>query len=238
MFIGRKASWDLQSSRVPLGGPEYPQLWRAPPFVCSTNSSREHLQLSEVPTVVEGTSSRSISRVPRVVEGTSNRRTCREQFSGVPRVVEGTSNSHKYLRLPGAVIRSTSSCRGDLHQSEVSPLARSTSSCPKYLQLSRVIFVRQGASYDSLGSLSKLTRRQSTGKSIQIQSDGCQGPTEFTWPYLALSPFQWKFAGWPPISSLLSQVQFATCQFYQSKFDVTGPCNFHKVLKTSVHLKF
>ena len=32
----------------------------------------------------------------------------------------------------------------------------------------------------------------------------------------------------------LSQVRFPTCQFYQSKFDVTRPCNFHKVLKTSV----
>ena len=33
----------------------------------------------------------------------------------------------------------------------------------------------------------------------------------------------------------LSPVRFPTCQFYQSKFDVTRPCNFHKVLKTSVH---
>ena len=39
------------------------------------------------------------------------------------------------------------------------------------------------------GSLSKLTRWRPTSKSIQIQSDGCQGPTdgcqgptEFTWP--------------------------------------------------------
>ena len=32
----------------------------------------------------------------------------------------------------------------------------------------------------------------------------------------------------------LSPVRFPTCQFYQSKFDVTRPCNFHKVLKTSV----
>ena len=155
-------------------GPEYLQLSRAPLFVWSTNSSREHLQLSEVPTVVESTSScpivgvypeylklsrgppivgsisvcqEQLSGVPRLVEGASNSRNCREQLSGVPRVVEGTSNSQKYLRLLGAVIRSTLSCRGDLHQSEVSPLARSTSSCPKYLQLSRVIFVRQGASY-------------------------------------------------------------------------------------------
>ena len=30
---------------------------------------------------------------------------------------------------------------------------------------------------------------------IEIQSDGYQGPTEFTWP---LSPSEWKFAGWPP----------------------------------------
>ena len=118
---------------------QYQQFSRAPPVVRSTYGCRGHLQ-SEY---IQSTSS---------CRGTSNRRTCREQFSGVPRVVEGTSNSHKYLRLPGAVIRSTSSCRGDLHQSEVSPLARSTSSCPKYLQLSRVIFVRQGASYDSLGS--------------------------------------------------------------------------------------
>ena len=35
----------------------------------------------------------------------------------------------------------------------------------------------------------------------------------------------------------LSQVRFPTCQFYQSKFDVTRPCNFHKVLKTSVPLR-
>ena len=35
----------------------------------------------------------------------------------------------------------------------------------------------------------------------------------------------------------LSQVRFPTCQFYQSKFDVTRPCNFHKVLKTSVSIK-
>ena len=123
------------------------------------SSHREYLQLSELPTVVESTSScpivgvypeylelsrgppivgsisvcqEQLSGVPRLVEGTSNSRTCREQLSGLPRVVEGTSNSHKYLRLPGAVIRSTWSCRGDLHQSEVSPLARSTSSCPKY----------------------------------------------------------------------------------------------------------
>ena len=32
----------------------------------------------------------------------------------------------------------------------------------------------------------------------------------------------------------LSPVRFPTCQFYQSKFDVTRLCNFHKVLKTSV----
>ena len=32
----------------------------------------------------------------------------------------------------------------------------------------------------------------------------------------------------------LSQVQFPACQFYLSKFDVTRPHNFHKVLKTSV----
>ena len=32
----------------------------------------------------------------------------------------------------------------------------------------------------------------------------------------------------------LSQVRFPTCQFYQSTIDVTRPCNFHKVLKTSV----
>ena len=36
----------------------------------------------------------------------------------------------------------------------------------------------------------------------------------------------------------LSQVRFLTCQFYQSKFDVTRPCNFHKVLKTSVQLQY
>ena len=64
---------------------------------------------------------------------------CREQLSGVPRVVEGTSISGKYLRQPGAraVVQSASSCREHLPDS--------TSSCPKYLQLSRVIFVRQGA---------------------------------------------------------------------------------------------
>ena len=33
----------------------------------------------------------------------------------------------------------------------------------------------------------------------------------------------------------LSPVRFSTCQFYQSKFDVMRPCNFHKVLKTSVN---
>ena len=32
----------------------------------------------------------------------------------------------------------------------------------------------------------------------------------------------------------LSQVRFPICQFYQSTFDVTRPCNFDKVLKTSV----
>ena len=36
------------------------------------------------------------------------------------------------------------------------------------------------------------------------------------------------------IGDSLSQVRFPSCQFYQSKFDVTRPCNFHKVLKTSV----
>ena len=61
---------------------------------------------------------------------------CREQLSGVPRVVEGTSISGKYLRQPGAraVVQSASICREHL--------PGSTSSCPKYLQLSRVIFVR------------------------------------------------------------------------------------------------
>ena len=29
-------------------------------------------------------------------------------------------------------------------------------------------------------------------------------------------------------------MRFPTCQFYQSTFDVTRPCNFHEVLKTSV----
>ena len=102
-------------------GPEYLQLSRAPLFVWSTNSSREHLQLSEVPTVVESTSScptvgvypeyLELSRGPPIVGSIS---VCQEQLSGVPRLVEGTSNSQKYLRLPGAVIRSTSSCRGNL----------------------------------------------------------------------------------------------------------------------------
>ena len=95
-------------------------LSRAPPFVESTSSCPKYLQLSRTPSV----GSISVSQE-------------REQLSKVPSVVEGTSNSRKYLRLPGAVIRSTSSCRGDLHQSEVSPSARSTSSCPKYLHLSR-----------------------------------------------------------------------------------------------------
>ena len=96
---------------------EYQQFSRAPPVVRSTYGCREHLQLSN---------SWSISRVPRVVER--------------------TSNSRKYLHLPGAVIRSTSSCRGDLHHSEVSPLARSTCSCPKYLQLSSAPTVVQSTS--------------------------------------------------------------------------------------------
>ena len=96
------------------------------PVVWSTNSSREHLQLSEVPTVVESTSS---------------------------------------CPIVGVYIQSTSSCRGDLHQSEVSPLARSTSSCPKYLQLSRVIFVRQGASYINTKDFSLLWQLQSVAPS-------------------------------------------------------------------------
>ena len=90
-------------------GPEYLQLSRAPLFVWSTNSSREHFQLSKVPIIVESTS------------------ICLEYFQ--------LSNSRKYLRMPGAVIQSTSSCRGDLQWSEVSPFAGS--SHPEYLELSR-----------------------------------------------------------------------------------------------------
>ena len=40
----------------------------------------------------------------------------------------------------------------------------------------------------------------------------------------------------PPFlsSHSLSSVWFPACQFYPSKFDVTRPSDFHKVLKTSV----
>ena len=69
-------------------GSEYLQMSWAPLFVWSTNSSREHLQFSKGPTVVESTS------------------ICLEYLQ--------VSNSRKYLHMPGAVIRSTSSCRGDL----------------------------------------------------------------------------------------------------------------------------
>ena len=154
-------------------------LSRVPPVVQSTSICREYLQLSKVPPGVESISScpkyLQLSRTPSVVQSTSS---CREhhhtasvgsisvsqeheQLSEVPSVVEGTSNSRKYLRMPGAIIRSTSSClsRGppsvgsisvsQEHEqlSKVPPVIESTSSCPKYLQLSRVIFVRQEAPF-------------------------------------------------------------------------------------------
>ena len=97
----------------------------------STDSCREHLQLSGVPTVVESTHS------------------CPEylQLSKEPTVVWTTYSCGEHLELLRAlsVIQGTSSCREHLQLSRVPPVVESTSSCPKYLQLSRVIFVRLGA---------------------------------------------------------------------------------------------
>ena len=111
-----------------------------------------------------------LSRGPPIVGSIS---VCQEQLSGVPRLVEGTSDSRKYLRLPGAVlwrgppivglaensypeylelsrgppsVRSISVTQKREQLSKGPPVVESTYSCPKYLQLSRVTFVRQGAS--------------------------------------------------------------------------------------------
>ena len=133
------------------------------PVVGSTDSCREHLRLSGVPTVVESTHScpeyrknlqlsglptavestfsypkyPQLSRAPPLVQSTSS---CREhlQLSRAPPVVESTSSCPKYLQLSRAppVVQSISSCREHLQLSKVSPVVQSTSSCPKYLQLS------------------------------------------------------------------------------------------------------
>ena len=90
------------------------------PVVGSTDSCREHLRLSGLPTVVKSTHScPGVSKEPTVVWTTY---CCRE---------------HLQLSRAPSVIRSTPSCREHLHLSKVPPVVGSTSSCPKYLQLSR-----------------------------------------------------------------------------------------------------
>ena len=111
------------------------------PVVGSTDSCREHLRLSGVPTVVESTHScqeyrknlqlsglLQLSRASSVVESIFS---CREhlQLSEVPPAVESTSSCPKYLQL-----------------SKVPQVVESTSSCPKYLQLSRAPPVVQSIS--------------------------------------------------------------------------------------------
>ena len=120
----------------------------------STSSCRGDLQIVGNISVCQ----EQLSRVPRLVEGTSNSGTCREQLSGVPRVVEGPpivrsisvcreqlSGVPRVVEGPPSV-RSISVSQEHEQLSKVPPVVESTYSCPKYLQLSRVIFVRQGAS--------------------------------------------------------------------------------------------
>ena len=115
------------------------------PVVGSTDSCREHLRLSGVPTVVESTHScpeyrknLQLSGLPTAVESIFS---CREhlQLSEVPPAVESTSTCPKYLQLSRAppVVQSISSCREHLQLSKVPQVVESTSSCPKYLKLSR-----------------------------------------------------------------------------------------------------
>ena len=116
------------------------------PVVGSTDSCREHLRLSGVPTVVESTHScpeyrknLQLSGLPTAVESIFS---CREhlQLSEVSPVVESTSSCPKYLQLSRAppVVQSTSSCREYLQLSKVSPVIDNISSYREYPQLSRV----------------------------------------------------------------------------------------------------
>ena len=124
------------------------------PVVGSTDSCREHLRLSGVPTVVESTLScpeyrknLQLSGLPTAVESIFS---CREhlQLSEVPLAVESTSTCPKYLQLSRAppVVQSISSCREHLQLSKVPQVVETTSSCPKYLQLSRAPPVVQSIS--------------------------------------------------------------------------------------------
>ena len=142
--------------------PQFLQGIMGSPVVGSTDSCREHLRLSGVPTVVESTHScpeyrknLQLSGLPTAVESIFS---CREhlQLSKVPPAVKSTSTSPKYLQLSRAppVVQSIFSCPEHLQLSKVSPVIENISSyreypqlsrvppastCPKYLQLSRVI---------------------------------------------------------------------------------------------------
>ena len=126
------------------------------PVVGSTDSCREHLRLSGVPTVVESTHScpeyrknLQLSGLPTssVVESTFSYPKYL-QLSEVPPAVESTSTCPKYLQLSRAppVVQSISSCPEHLQLSKVPQVVESTSSCPKYLQLSRAPPVVQSIS--------------------------------------------------------------------------------------------
>ena len=110
------------------------------PVVGSTDSCREHLRLSGVPTVVESTHS-----CPEYRKNL--------QLSGLPTAVESIFSCREHLQLSEVplsrappLVQSTSSCREHLQLSKVSPVVESTSSCPKYLQLSRAPPVVQSIS--------------------------------------------------------------------------------------------
>ena len=121
------------------------------PVVGSTDSCREHLRLSGVPTVVERTYScldyLQLLRASSVIESTFSYPKY-PQLLRAPPLVQSTSSCREHLQLSkvSPVVQSTSSCPRYLQLSRVPPAVESTSTCPKHLQLSRVIFVRQGAS--------------------------------------------------------------------------------------------